>query len=246
MLVLKAVALFASLPFLWAKPTSTSSVLFARTEKDCPAKKFYYAEKSCCLDEGGLPSPPLPPPGKACPPTTWQWHPELSCCVPKNKPPPSQPPPQCENSWPWNKNTFCCEQPPPSQPPPAQHSQAVMPPPPGNYNNQPHNNPSSPYKPGKPHYKRQSHKSRNLALCPTGLEACPLPGLAVSRVSNYECLDTYADLKSCGGCASTGQGTDCTAIPGVWNVGCEAASCVVYNCEDGYKLSHDGNSCEKL
>lgn len=59
MLVLKAVALFASLPFLWAKPTSTSSVLFARTEKDCPAKKFYYAEKSCCLDEGGLPSPPL-------------------------------------------------------------------------------------------------------------------------------------------------------------------------------------------
>lgn len=42
---------------------------------------------------------------------------------------------------------------------------------------------------------------------------------------DYECADTRNDIQSCGGCASTGAGTDCTAIDGAWNVGCHIGKC---------------------
>jgi len=58
-----------------------------------------------------------------------------------------------------------------------------------------------------------------------------------------ECVDTFSDLKSCGGCASTGAGRDCGAITGAWNVGCEYGECKVYTCTDGYEKSDDGESC---
>ena len=48
-----------------------------------------------------------------------------------------------------------------------------------------------------------------------------------------ECLDTTQALESCGGCASTGEGRDCTAIPHVGGVGCEAGKCVVFSCKSG-------------
>lgn len=67
-------------------------------------------------------------------------------------------------------------------------------------------------------------KSRAVTLCPQGLEACPIKGLMTST-GDYECLDTAAELTSCGGCASTGAGQDCTAIPGAWNVACEVGKC---------------------
>ncbi|EEB90295.1 hypothetical protein MPER_11515 [Moniliophthora perniciosa FA553] len=51
------------------------------------------------------------------------------------------------------------------------------------------------------------------------------------------------ELESCGGCASTGEGQDCTAIKGAWNVGCEQGRCAVYTCFAGYKRSADGGSC---
>ncbi len=57
------------------------------------------------------------------------------------------------------------------------------------------------------------------------MEACPLKGLTATS-NDYECLDTDAELESCGGCASIGAGQDCTAIEGVWNVACTTGSCV--------------------
>ncbi|KAF7339463.1 hypothetical protein MSAN_02160600 [Mycena sanguinolenta] len=74
---------------------------------------------------------------------------------------------------------------------------------------------------GGSNWKRQAHK-RSAPLCPTGLDACPIPGGAVN---DYECIDTAVELESCGGCASLDQGQDCTAIPGAWNVGCEQGRC---------------------
>jgi hypothetical protein len=61
----------------------------------------------------------------------------------------------------------------------------------------------------------------------------------------YECIDTLTELEryvrlvfnllvipltstivcSCGGCASTGEGVDCTALPGVKSVTCNAGQC---------------------
>lgn len=43
---------------------------------------------------------------------------------------------------------------------------------------------------------------------------------------DYECADTRNDIQSCGGCASTGAGQDCTTIDGAWNVGCNSGKCV--------------------
>ena len=57
-----------------------------------------------------------------------------------------------------------------------------------------------------------------------GLTACPIAD-AHGLTNDLECLDTANELESCGGCSSTGQGTDCTAIEGAWNVGCEQGVC---------------------
>ncbi|KAJ3539444.1 hypothetical protein NM688_g6357 [Phlebia brevispora] len=77
------------------------------------------------------------------------------------------------------------------------------------------------------------------------MEACPIKGL-MSVNGDYECLDTTTELESCGGCASTGAGQDCTAIEGAWNVACNKGSCAVYTCQRGYKVARDGKSCIKL
>jgi len=86
-------------------------------------------------------------------------------------------------------------------------------------------------------------KSRTAPLCPSGLEACPVSGLTAG---DYECLDVTTELESCGGCVSLGQGRDCTAIPGAWNVGCEQGTCAVYSCAAGYRVDLDGKSCIPL
>lgn len=57
-----------------------------------------------------------------------------------------------------------------------------------------------------------------------------------------ECLDLLTTLDSCGGCASEGQGTDCTLIPGAEDVNCEYGSCKVYSCERGFKVEN-GTAC---
>lgn len=70
-------------------------------------------------------------------------------------------------------------------------------------------------------------------LCPGALAACPIEGAADS---DYECLDTQSDLQSCGGCASLGQGKDCTLINGAKWMGCVKGQCEIYSCAKGFKL----------
>jgi hypothetical protein len=63
---------------------------------------------------------------------------------------------------------------------------------------------------------------------------------------DYECLDTTAELESCGGCVALGRGQDCTQIEGAWNVACEQGTCKVYTCEGGYRLYAETNTCVPL
>jgi len=185
----------------------------------CKNDEFWYDEKKCCLPLGGPPSHPEPPPEKKCPHTGWSWNKEQSCCVPHYPLPPSHPSPQCPKDWDWFPATFCCQQSShhPSPPPPA-HS--------GGYGG----------------WKRASHKSRTPQICPQGLSACPIMGTS-GLTGDLECLDTANELESCGGCASIGQGQDCTSIKGAWNVACEQGSCTVYTCAAGFRRSDDGKSC---
>ncbi|KAF8509832.1 hypothetical protein JB92DRAFT_2729273 [Gautieria morchelliformis] len=182
--------------------------------------------------------------GKSCPPTAWYWHNEKSCCVPNHPLPANPPPPQCKNGYDWNKATQCCERgsPTPTYSPskPSQTPKGSYPPP--NYGNGGNPAKNEPPKYSPPKKSGSGYKKRSAAaLCPQALHACP-----VGLISNdYECLDTTAELRSCGGCASIGKGEDCNAIEGAWNVGCEAGSCAVYTCKLGYQVASDGKSCIK-
>ncbi|GAA5821272.1 hypothetical protein JCM11251_004545 [Rhodosporidiobolus azoricus] len=99
-------------------------------------------------------------------------------------------------------------------------------------------------------------------LCPAHETACPIAGSAsfaeasahhftateqfsgiMAGSGGFECIDTKSQLDSCGGCASTGEGRDCTSIRGVKGVGCEAGSCIVFSCQAGWKPSLDGTKC---
>jgi hypothetical protein len=218
-----AVVALAVAPFASANPSKTTS-------QSCSKSEFYYAKKECCLPSGG-PSggptkTPAPPSGKSCPvgnskDSYWYWHTGKGCCVPSHPQPPSNPtPPQCKSGHGWQESLQCCT---PSTP------------------SKPTHTPKPSSKPGYGHsgWKR-SHLSRSAPACANGLSACPIPGLTSG---DYECLDISVELESCGGCSSLGQGQDCSAIEGVWNVGCESGSCKVYSCTAGYKLSADGSSC---
>ncbi|GAA5892852.1 hypothetical protein JCM5296_006023 [Sporobolomyces johnsonii] len=99
-------------------------------------------------------------------------------------------------------------------------------------------------------------------LCPVGESACPIAGSAsyagavahhfssadevsgaMAGKGGYECIDTTQALDSCGGCASTGEGQDCTRIRGAAGVGCAAGACVVFSCQAGWKPSLAGDKC---
>jgi len=209
----------------------------------CGGNEFWYETKETCLPHGGIHKPPSPPYGKSCPPTNWYWHSEKSCCVPTYPPPRNPPPPQCYNRYEWNQATQCCEPGKPIKNPP---------------HPQPSQNPHNPYYPPPSYYnkpekgdhgrddhgrKKRSHPATTDAICPRSYRACPLNSLTAG---DYECMDTTTELRSCGGCVSMGEGQDCTAIQGAWNVGCEAGVCAVYTCALGYKVSQDGASCETL
>lgn len=172
-----------------------------------------------CLPNGGTPNPSKPPPNTDCP-SQWSWLPVKGCCAPHN-PPDNQPPPQCGNNWKWNTGSLCCK--PPSTPP--------TPNPPA-----PSRNPSNPYRGGdndndnhgnghnhkRVNVEKRQYRSRNVTPCPKGLSACPVASLIGG---DYECVDTLLDLDNCGGCSALGEGENCNAIPGVWNVGCEQSAC---------------------
>ena len=94
-----------------------------------------------------------------------------------------------------------------------------------------------------------------------GLNACPIIG-ASGLTDDLECLDITHELESCGGCASIGQGQDCTSIKGAWNVGCEQGSCAgkwLFFCAifvsdvfffslyaAGFRRSQDGKTCTEI
>ncbi|KDR85002.1 hypothetical protein GALMADRAFT_131762 [Galerina marginata CBS 339.88] len=194
--------------------------------KSCKPQEFWYKDKECCLPTGGPPKPPpSPPKGTQCPPTSHYWGEKQGCCVPRNPPPSNPPPPQCPKGWTWYPSLHHCRPTPTPPTPPPSHPSGN--PGSGGYN---HHN-----------YKRSTHKAR-ASLCPTGLDACPVSGLS----GDYECLDTATELESCGGCSTLGKGQDCTAIKGVWNVGCEQGSCKVYTCAGGFQVGADGKSCTPL
>ncbi|KAI0671092.1 hypothetical protein C8Q78DRAFT_1079033 [Trametes maxima] len=83
------------------------------------------------------------------------------------------------------------------------------------------------------------------AECPRGHQSCPVYGtrMGVGYLKEFECVDVRNDLESCGGCASTGAGKDCSAIPHVDSVTCRKGSCVVGQCAPGYVVSPSGSSC---
>jgi hypothetical protein len=111
-------------------------------------------------------------------------------------------------------------------------------------------------------YAKRSLRSRAKSACPKDLNECPIAG-ATGLLSDTECLDTAVELTSCGGCASTGEGQDCTAIAGAHSVECARGACVgryslskhpantltlliVHTCNAGFTRSADGASCSRI
>ncbi|KAI8448573.1 hypothetical protein BY996DRAFT_7576468 [Phakopsora pachyrhizi] len=96
-----------------------------------------------------------------------------------------------------------------------------------------------------------ARRSQLQAKCPTGLTACPIVQMnqtaaevwSPSPAVSYECLKVDEELSSCGGCATLGKGTDCSAVEGVLSAGCSAGKCYTFSCQDGYKLSKMTNKC---
>ncbi|KAI0793495.1 hypothetical protein C8Q75DRAFT_731202 [Abortiporus biennis] len=207
-----------------SKPSPTTSTPIKPTQPsssgNCGDNEFYFGGKDCCIPHGGFPTPPSPPSGTSCPPSNWSWNQDKGCCLP-HSPPTQLPPPQCPTGWSWDASSYKCSPNTPSSTP-------SVPQPSGHYN----------------HHKR-GVKARAVSLCPNKLSACPIAGLS-GLTGDYECLDVQTELTSCGGCASTGAGQDCSTIPGAWNVACEAGACKVYTCAQGYKKSNDGKTCVQL
>jgi len=85
--------------------------------------------------------------------------------------------------------------------------------------------------------------------CQTGWDVCEtgLVGFGGKSVG-WECVNTQADLESCGGCARPTEGgrvgVDCTAIVGANGVACVDGSCQVASCLRGFKLFN--NECKPL
>jgi len=215
-------------------------------DNGCGAHEFLLGWKNSCVPHGGRPQRPNPPKGSDCPPSKWYWGDREGCCVPEEPPKHEDPEPQCRRGWKWLTGEHrCCEDndhPPPGPPPPHPSGNPTPPGPPGHGppgQGPPGHGPPGQGPPGPPHHNKRSNKSRMAALCPAGLEACPIAKMS----TDYECLDTTFELESCGGCVALGKGQDCTAIKGAWNVGCEQGSCKVYTCAAGYKRSADGQSC---
>ncbi|GAA5909175.1 hypothetical protein JCM8208_003402 [Rhodotorula glutinis] len=67
--------------------------------------------------------------------------------------------------------------------------------------------------------------------------------MAASR-GGYECIDVRQEVDSCGGCATLGEGRDCTTdVPHATSTGCDAGACVVFACERGWKPDREAARC---
>ncbi|KAH9964167.1 hypothetical protein BC827DRAFT_1356695 [Russula dissimulans] len=77
--------------------------------------------------------------------------------------------------------------------------------------------------------------------CPAPLEACPVRG--ASDTDDFECVDLWSDLDSCGGCAAEDSAYDCNTIPNARGVECISGYCVVHSCMAGYTVALTGDGC---
>jgi len=77
--------------------------------------------------------------------------------------------------------------------------------------------------------------------CPAPLEACPVRG--ASDADDFECVDLWSDLDSCGGCAAEDSAYDCNTIPNARGVECISGYCVVHSCMAGYTVALAGDGC---
>lgn len=99
---------------------------------------------------------------------------------------------------------------------------------------------------------------KNITLCPNQETACPIAGSAsfaefvnskdkvadfLHSRGGFECISTDISIESCGGCASTGAGVDCTMLANVEDVECRAGKCYVTRCEMGYHRSLGASEC---
>ncbi|GAA5934912.1 uncharacterized protein JCM15063_003100 [Sporobolomyces koalae] len=89
-----------------------------------------------------------------------------------------------------------------------------------------------------PSGRARARRNVSLNTCAQGHEAC-----AVEGTSSFECVDTLSSLEQCGGCAASGKGVDCTALPGVSSVGCSQGVCQIWSCLDGYSWDAESQSC---
>ncbi|EJD05739.1 uncharacterized protein FOMMEDRAFT_145169 [Fomitiporia mediterranea MF3/22] len=169
----------------------------------CGENEFYYPTRSCCLPHGGPSKAPTPPKGVDCP-SSWYFDHSQGCCVPRHKPtkPAS---PTCKSGWSWLPGLQCCSPHQPTHPAPPTPSK------------KPKSGGNGGYK-----VKRNREDQWDASFCPTGLTTCPVASHGV-LTGDSECVDTTSDLTSCGGCASLGQGTDCSKIP---NASCLGGVCV--------------------
>ncbi|EMD35828.1 hypothetical protein CERSUDRAFT_138560 [Gelatoporia subvermispora B] len=85
---------------------------------------------------------------------------------------------------------------------------------------------------------------RARARCAEGFTPCGVP----AGGPTWECVDTFNDLESCGGCViplggGHASGVDCTALPGVADVACVAGTCVAHRCMPGYFRAPGDSFC---
>ncbi|KAH7911196.1 hypothetical protein BJ138DRAFT_1007096 [Hygrophoropsis aurantiaca] len=200
-----------------------------RGSGECADSEFWFEQKMTCLPSGGIAAAPSPPKDSQCPPSGWYWSNRLACCLPRSPLNSGASMPQCSNGWAWSQATWKCTQ-IPSAPTRSHPSHSPS--------------PSSSARGHNKHNLKRSLKARAGPLCPIGFDACPIADARDFR--DYECIDADAELENCGGCTVNGKGKDCTAIGGVWNVGCNQGICEVYTCRAGYGPSFDATACLQL
>ncbi|OCF31773.1 hypothetical protein I316_06580 [Kwoniella heveanensis BCC8398] len=227
----------------------------------CHGGQWWHDRSGSCCDDSWQHNPPKGdcPKGVTCP-RGWFWHKQLKRCKPEG---PRSPEPDCDD---WDDNNHCCggHNPHPSpKPKPGngggghQGGSGGKFPWGGKFNQADFENWWSQFSKGNNggwggwHKRELQDGQKPIAIdfpqtdldkmyCPGSLHACTVPTAAGGEWS-YECVDFLSELESCGGCASTGEGVDCTSIPHADSVGCELGVCQVYTCKSGFVAN--GTSC---
>ncbi|BEJ14944.1 hypothetical protein CspHIS471_0407110 [Cutaneotrichosporon sp. HIS471] len=84
-------------------------------------------------------------------------------------------------------------------------------------------------------------------LCPAAAIACPITdGGELNELADwfrvgFECIEPETELNQCGGCVVMGKGQDCSTIANTRATACQAGTCVILSCKDGFVS--DGKAC---